>query len=650
MIPKDIVQSIVDASRIEAVVADFVALKKRGANYIGLCPFHNEKTPSFTVSATKGIYKCFGCGKAGDSVNFVMEHEHYTYLEALRFLAKKFQIEIVEVEATPEQKFEQDEKESLYNIHAFAQKYFSEFLFTQEEGKSIGLSYLKEREFTEDIIRKFHLGYCPASWSEFTQHALKSGYNIEMLIKSGLTVEKDNDHYDRFRGRVLFPIYNITGRVIGFGGRIIKKDPSKPKYINSPESDIYNKSKALYGLFFAKNAITTSNNCYLVEGYTDVISLHQADILNVVASSGTSLTTDQIRLIKRFTNNITILYDGDEAGLKASFRGIDMILEQGMNVRVVMFPEGEDPDSYARNKRPAELESFLKTNAQDFIRMKTDLLREEAKNDPVKKSGIIREVLGSVAIIPDLITRSMYVKECAMLLSIDENTLIFELNKILRSKHKPNTQPEVGDPAIKAIQETRSSSQQSGYNPKSSEMQELAIIRLLFLYGSNDIVFEQPDDFGLIQKVSVNVAHFIVNDLARDEIVFENPLFQKIFNEYKQFIDKNEIPDIRYFTSYRDENIRNLAIEQMSQPYELSEKWKENKIYVNGEEQKLKQTVTSSILALKDKVIKKMIFEIEKSLKTATNNDETTDLMIKHQSYKNLLNQINKALGRVITP
>ncbi|MDZ4204285.1 MAG: DNA primase, partial [Bacteroidales bacterium] len=399
MIQKDVIQSIIETTRVEEVISEFVTLKKRGANYIGLCPFHNEKTPSFTVSASKGIYKCFGCGKAGDAVNFVMEHEHYTYPEALRFLAQKYHIEIVNEEPTEEQIVEQNQKESLYNIYSFAQNYFTDYLFNHEEGKSIGISYFKEREFSDESVQKFQLGYCPGVWSEFTQHALKKGYEIQVLVQSGLTIEKGNDYYDRFRGRVLFPIHNLTGRVIGFGGRILKNDPSKPKYINSPESYIYNKSKVLYGLNFAKNAIASLDNCYLVEGYTDVISFHQSGIQNVVASSGTSLTADQVRLIKRFTPNITILYDGDEAGLKASFRGIDLILEQGMNVKLVLFPEGEDPDSFARKQRPVELKAFLATKAQDFIRMKTGLLLVEASNDPVKKAGLIREVLSSVSII-----------------------------------------------------------------------------------------------------------------------------------------------------------------------------------------------------------------------------------------------------------
>ena len=397
MISRDTIQTIIETARVEEVVGDFVTLRKRGVNMIGLCPFHNEKTPSFTVSPVKGIYKCFGCGKAGNSVNFVMEHEHYTYPEALRFLAKKYSIEIEEEEQTPEQLQEINEKESLYAVTAFAQKFFTECLFNTEEGKSIGLTYFKDRGFREHIMEHFQLGYSPDAWEAFTNNAIQNGYSPDYLVKSGLTIEKDGKRFDRFSARVIFPIHNLSGRVIGFGGRILKSEEKKAKYINSPESDIYNKSQVLYGIYFAKNAIIKKDNCYLVEGYTDVISLFQAGFENVVASSGTSLTTDQIRLIKRYTPNITILYDGDEAGLKASFRGIDMILEQGMNVKIVMFPDGEDPDSFVRNHRSIEVEEFLGKEARDFIRFKTNILIKEAQDDPIKKAGLIKEIVQSIS-------------------------------------------------------------------------------------------------------------------------------------------------------------------------------------------------------------------------------------------------------------
>jgi len=365
-------QTIFETARIDEVVGDFVSLKKRGVNLIGLCPFHDEKTPSFTVSPAKGIYKCFGCGKGGNAVNFIMEHEHYSYPEALKYLAKKYGIEIIEEKQTAEQLQALDEKESLFNVTAFAQKYFSDNLFNKDEGKAIGLSYFKsKRNYNEATIKKFELGYCIDKWADFTEHATKNAYKLKHLVKSGLTVAKNDNHFDRFAARVMFPIHNLTGKVIGFGGRILSSEKSKAKYVNSPESEIYNKSKVLYGIYFSKNSIINKDNCLLVEGYTDVISLHQAGIENVVSSSGTSLTKDQIKLITRYSKNITILYDGDPAGIKASFRGIDMILEEGLNVRIVLFPDGEDPDSYAMNHSSSEVEKFLNDNAVDFITFKT---------------------------------------------------------------------------------------------------------------------------------------------------------------------------------------------------------------------------------------------------------------------------------------
>lgn len=650
MISKDIVQSIIETANIEEVISDFVNLKRRGSNYVGLCPFHNEKTPSFSVSANKGIFKCFGCGKAGNAVNFVMEHEHYTYPEALRYLAKKYNIEVEETEPTPEYIEEQNEKESLYNISQFAQKYFSDCLFNEQEGKAIALTYLKERDFTDDSIEKFQLGYCPESWNAFTNHAVKNGYNIKQLISSGLTVERDGgDHYDRFRGRVLFPIHNLTGRVLGFGGRILKKDTNKPKYVNSPESDIYSKSKILYGLFFAKNSIADADNCYLVEGYTDVISVYQSGIHNVVASSGTSLTVDQIRLIRRYTSNITILFDGDEAGLKASFRSIDLILEQGMNVKVVLFPEGEDPDSYARKYRPAELKAFLAANARDFIRLKTGLLLEEVKDDPVKKAGLIKEVVETISLIPDIITRSLYLKECASLMTIDEKTLLFELNRVLRNKSRKRVSDR-GEPEHEYISPEELSKPQEVIKTDGSDAHEKEVIRLLLCYGNTDITFKDENQFGQEEAYSVKVAGFIINDLKMDDILFENKVYQKIFQETaEKLTSDNEIPDSNYFVSHADPDVSALSVELLSEKYELSDNWRKNKIYVNGELQLLKKAVISSLLTLKAKRIKAMLKEIQSKMKDSLDSDEQLELQISNKKYKELESEINKRLGRVIT-
>ncbi|NTW25486.1 MAG: DNA primase, partial [Lentimicrobium sp.] len=434
MIPRDTIQSIIDTANIEEVVGDFVQLKKRGVNLLGLCPFHNERTPSFTVSPAKGIYKCFGCGKAGNSVNFVMEHEKYSYPEALRYLANKYGIEIEEQEPSPEERQLDTERDSLFSLNLFAQKFYTQTLHESEEGKAIGLSYFIERGFREDIIQKFQLGYSPQAWDAFTQFALKNGYAEKHLVDSGLTISKDGKLYDRFRERVMFPIHNLTGKVIGFGGRILTSDKTKPKYVNSPESEVYNKSKSLYGIWLARNSIVARDNCFLVEGYTDVISLNQAGIENVVASSGTSLTTEQIKLISKYTRNITILYDGDPAGIKASFRGIDMILEQGMNVKIVLFPDGEDPDSYARKHRSADVEAFIATASSDFIAFKTRLLLGETNNDPIKKAGLIHEIIQTISLIPDTIIRPLYIRECSEIMGIAEQTLMTELNRLLGKK------------------------------------------------------------------------------------------------------------------------------------------------------------------------------------------------------------------------
>ncbi|HRS38420.1 MAG TPA: DNA primase, partial [Bacteroidia bacterium] len=437
MIARETIDRILDAVRIDEVVGDFVQLKKRGTNLLGLCPFHNEKTPSFNVNPVRNIYKCFGCGKGGDAVNFVMEHEHYSYPEALRYLAKRYNIEIEETAPDPQEAQLRDERESLYILNSYAQRVFSEQLFEDEEGRAIGMSYFRERGFTEETIKTFQLGFNRSDWSAFAERAVKEGYKEEYLEKTGLCIRKDNGKlFDRFRGRVMFPIHNLSGRVIGFGGRVLKKDDKTAKYLNSPESEIYHKSKSLYGIYFAKKAIVQLDNCYLVEGYTDVISLHQAGIENVVASSGTSLTSEQIRLIGRYTKNITVLYDGDAAGIKASLRGIDLILEEGLNVKVVLFPDGDDPDSYTRKHGSSSTVDFIEANAKDFVLFKTGLLLDDVKNDPVRKAGLIRDVVETIGHIPDPILRSTYTKQCSALLDIQENILVSELNKIRRNQLK----------------------------------------------------------------------------------------------------------------------------------------------------------------------------------------------------------------------
>ncbi|HSV87659.1 MAG TPA: DNA primase, partial [Bacteroidales bacterium] len=509
MITPETIGKILDATRVEEVVGEFVRLKKRGVNLIGLCPFHNEKTPSFNVSPVRGIYKCFGCGKGGNAVNFLMEHEHYTYPEALKYLASKYSIEIEEKTPTPEQVQEQDAKESLFTLTAFAQKYFEETLHNHEEGKAIALTYLKERGVLPETIKKFGIGYCPDQWDVFTRHATKNGYKKDYLLKTSLSKEKDQQYFDTFRGRIMFPVHNLSGRVLGFGGRILTNDKNKPKYLNTAESEIYHKSKILYGLFYAKNAIARADNCYLVEGYTDVISMHQAGVENVIASSGTSLTTDQIRLIRRYTTNITLLFDGDPAGIKAAFRGIDMILEEGLNVRLVLFPEGEDPDSYARNHRPLEVQQFIQNNTDDFISFKTKILLDETKNDPIRKAGLIKEIAQTISLIPEPITRSLYSKKCSGLMQVDERLLIDEINKQVRLKYTRQAKETLTETLDATSYEA---SPQSQPEIVTNGHHEKEVIRMLLLYAGNMVEFEGMDESGKPTTVSVRLLNFVVDD------------------------------------------------------------------------------------------------------------------------------------------
>ncbi|MCK5838648.1 MAG: DNA primase [Bacteroidales bacterium] len=640
MIKQQTIQEILETARIEEVVGIFVSLRKRGVNHIGLCPFHNEKTPSFTVSPAKGIYKCFGCGKAGNSVNFLMEHEHYTYPEALRYLADKYQIEIEEEQQTPEQVKALSEQESLFHVTSFAQKYFSNNLFNTEEGKAIGLSYFKEREFKEDTVKKFQLGYCIDKWEDFTQHALNNGYKLTYLDKTGLTIVKEDKKYDRFRGRVVFPIHNLSGRVIGYGARILKSDSTKPKYVNSPESEIYNKSKVLYGIYFSGNAIIKNDNCFLVEGYTDVISMHQAGIENVVSSSGTSLTTDQIRLIKRYTNNVTILFDGDPAGIKASFRGVDMILEQGMNVKIVLFPEGEDPDSYVRTNRISEVEKFITKGANDFIIFKTNLLLKESANVPIKKASLIKEIVNSIALIPDGIFRSVYIRECSNVMEIPEQSLMNELNKILRRRYK--TQHKI--PPEEEVQQTEyTAEKQIRIDNFDCEFQEKDIIRLILTYGDQIIPPEGKDD------LEISVAEFIISDIKNDELRFHNPYYQSIFDDYVTELEKNVVPTGRHFINHPDNKIAKLAIDLIATPYELSKHWEKNMISVATESDKLKKATISSILSFKAKKVDLLIIQTQQKIKEANDNETIIILLQKLQNLKEISKEINARLGRVIT-
>lgn len=636
MIPKDTVDKIIETSRIEEVVGDFVSLKRRGTSMIGLCPFHNEKTPSFHVSVGKGIYKCFGCGKGGDSVRFIMDHEKATYPEALRYLANKYGIEIAEIENTPEEQAINDRRESLYIVSSWAAKFFQEQIFETDEGKGIGLSYFKERGFREDVIKKFELGYSPDVWDALTQQGIKEGYDIRFLEETGLTIRNDNDKlYDRFRGRVMFPIHSFTGRVIGFGGRTLKTDKAVPKYVNSPESDIYHKSNVLYGLFFAKKAMRDADNCYLVEGYADVLSVHQAGVENVVASSGTSLTIEQIRLIGRFTKNITILYDGDEAGIKASLRGLDMILEEGLNVKVVLFPDGHDPDSYVQKFGSAAFKSHIEQNKKDFILYKTDILLKDAGKDPIKRAEIIREVVESIAKIPDGIKASVFVRECSTLLQIEERVLISELNKIRLGKIKKDSKSFTPQPEPDSVPEN----DESNSSLENDDAQEKEIIRLLLNYGHEFVHWDDITD--------TYIAPYIIGNLS--DVTFENPLCLRIIDEYKKLLEEGKLPSEQDFIKHVDHEIADLAISMVSSPYILSENWyAKRKIYVKNESENLRSTILGGIFHLKkrkvDRILKKIREEIQSEMDAA--NQEI--LMRRYMHVKEVEKGISMFLGSVI--
>ncbi|MDY0078462.1 MAG: DNA primase [Bacteroidales bacterium] len=647
MIPQNTVASILEASRIEEVVGEFVSLKRRGSNLIGLCPFHQEKTPSFTVSPAKGIFKCFGCGKAGDSAKFVMEHEHYSYPEALRWLAKKYQIEIEEREQTAEELVAQNERERMFNLNTFAQQYFSETLFESNEGKAIGLSYFKERDYREAVVKKFQLGYNPDGRDTFSRHAVKQGYSIDLLLKLGLSTGSPERFYDRFQGRVIFPIHNLTGKVIGFGGRILQSDKSKAKYLNSPESDLYTKSKTLYGIYFAKNAISRQDLCLLVEGYTDVISMHQAGIENVVASSGTSLTTDQIRLVRRYTKNITMLYDGDKAGIAASLRGTDMILEEGMNVRVVILPEGEDPDSFVRKNRTAEVEEFISNNSSDFISFKTKLLLKDSENDPIKKAGLVKEIVQTISLIPDAIYRNVYIKECSRLLDVEELTLMNELNKLLRQRLRKDLAKDLPqDPPPETP--TQKPAEPEGPEAQEGYFQERDLLRILLNHGQEELNHEELDEEGFPVIYRESVAQFIIADLLNDKLSFEHETHQKILDTFVKSLDNGIVPSSQVFSSNPEPDIALLAVDLLSTPYELHD-WKRKNIFVKTELEVLQPLITSTLYSFKEKVIKKRRNKISELLRDETVEENILKLLQEKMKLEKILIAINKELGSVIT-
>ena len=647
MIPKDIIENIFETARIEEVVGDFVTLKKRGANMLGVCPFHDEKTPSFTVSPAKGIYKCFGCGKGGNSVNFIMEHEQFSYPEALKYLAKKYHIEVPEIELTPQQLERVNAKESLYVVNNFANEFFQKQLQT-DEGLAIGLSYFKERGMTDEIIQKFQLGYNPKSWDALTKEALKLKYKKLYLEQSGLSIFKEDKSYDRFRGRVIFPIHSLSGRVLGFGGRTLKTDKKIAKYVNTPESDIYHKSKILYGIYFAKSAIVKEDCCYLVEGYTDVISMYQSGVENVVASSGTALSVDQIKLISRYTKNIHILFDGDTAGMKASFRGIDLILGEGMNVKVVLFPEGEDPDSFAKKVGSNELKEFIQNEAKDFLSFKTQLLKEETKNDPTKKAALIKEIVRSIAIIPDQITRAVFIKDCSKTLNISEAILTQE---VVRLKKQERISGQANELTLKKTVKTPP---QKKVDFNKSNYQEWEIIRFLLCYGDKEIIFfeefEEISEAGnnkiRTEKHPLLVAHFILEEIS-GEIQFDNSVYAEILNEYMSYINKDELPNSNHFVQHSNPAISQVATDVMSSRYELSENWKKHGIYTSTEDVQLRLAVENAVYSLKMKKIEQLIKSTQDEMKS--HEIEIQNQALEKMSKLLLLKKmISKKLGRTV--
>ncbi|TDQ06556.1 DNA primase [Pedobacter metabolipauper] len=655
MINQDTINKIMDTARIEEVVGDFVSLKKRGTSLIGNCPFHNEKTPSFNVSVTKGIYKCFGCGKGGDAVHFIMDHEKYSYPEALKFLANKYNIEVEETVQSPQNIELQNARESLYIVSEYAANFFANELWTGEDGRAIGLSYFKERGFREDIVKKFQLGYSPDVWDALINGAVAAGHKEEYLEKTGLAIRNDKGKlYDRFRGRVMFPIHNFTGRIIGFGGRTLKTDKNVPKYVNSPESDIYHKSNVLYGLFHAKKAIRETDNCYLVEGYADVLSVHQAGVENVVASSGTSLTTEQIRMIGRFTENVTILYDGDAAGIKASLRGLDMILEEGLNVKVVSFPDGHDPDSYMHHVGAGDFKKYIENNRKDFILYKANILLKEAGSDPIKRAGIIRDIVESIAKIPDDIKASVFIRECSNLLQVEERVLLSELNKMRAAKFKKasagnNTSfaqqsqyqahPQDGPPDNLFENPDPFSQPESDASPDNDQLQEQEIVRLLLAFGHELVNWDKIDN--------MYIGSFIMQNLS--DVVFEDGLCKRIIETYRDEIENGHLPVANQFIKGQDREIANLAITLSTSPYSLSENWyNKHKIYVRDETVNLKATILGGIFHLKKRKVDRMLLQILSEIKTEIDPVNQEILMGRYSFIKGVEKEISKFLGSVI--
>ncbi len=657
MIPPHIIDDILSTARIEEVIGDYVNLKRAGSNLKGLSPFTDEKSPSFMVSPAKQIFKCFSSGKGGTVVSFLMEQEQFSYPEALKWLAKRYNIEIPEEKPlTPEEQQEISERESLGIINDYARDFFVERMHKGEEGKAIGLSYFLERGFRKDIIEKFQLGYCPRNEVSFTETALRKGFKKSYIEKLGLTKTKEDRSFDFFSGRVMFPIHSVSGKVLGFGGRTLQTDNKKiAKYFNSPESIIYNKSKILYGIYFAKSDIIKYDNCYLVEGYTDVISLSQSGVTNVVASSGTALTKDQIKLIKRYTENITILYDGDAAGIKASFRGIDLILESGMNVKVVLFPDGEDPDSFAKKIGSSELKEYINTAQKDFVSFKTEILLADTQNDPIQRAGLIKDIASSIALIPDAITRSVYINSTAELLDIKEELLHNEINQLKRKQLSQQNFQETQDldsQLIEALKPRPKTVSEEKEVKRSFYDQELDLIRILVLYGSRAIDVQQKNEKNQLETVEISVAELIVYEINKDELVFTHPLFEEIYKHINQGVEEQILYDPTYFLRFENQEIVQFVTHYLTPKHELSSSWLvKHKIDTSAEIHRLPQAVKESIYAFKNAFIQRRLLEIQESLNPKNedyNEEKTMDLLKEQIELQQIKATFAQQLGRII--
>ncbi len=662
MIDEQTVQRIIDSAQILEVVQDFMTLRRRGSNYIGNCPFHNEKTPSFSVSPSKNIFKCFGCGAAGSPITFVMRHENMTYPEALKYLATKYGIVIKEKDLSKEEIEQHEDRESMGIVNEYAAQYFHNKLLQDEEGKAIGLSYFQHRGFRPETIEKFQLGYSPANRQSLTNEALSKGYKLKFLEKTGLTIVKEDGYkFDRFAGRVIFPIHSVAGKVVAFGGRIMTNDKKMAKYVNSPESEVYHKSSVLYGIYQAKGEIVKRDKCYLCEGYCDVISMYQSGVMNTVASSGTSLTPGQISVIKRFTNNLTVIYDGDWAGIKASLRGIDLILAQDINVKVVLLPEPEDPDSFARSHTPKELQDYIDSHEEDFIKFKTRILLKDAE-DPLKKSEVINSIIGSISKISNAITRSVYIKECSRLLDVKEDALYAETGRTIKKNHdeemKQRLRQGTAQSNLSVVKSDSENPEQqsviSGVGEMSvpafvkniyAEVEEKEIINYLINYGNEE--FETFEDPATGLQGSINVATYIIGEIINEEMELNNLVYKNIFDDYRKHLEEGKTIDTSYFINNADEKVREVAVELTIPRDTLSAIWKRRGTECLTPEDTFRTDIPKTINSYKLKIVRTATKELLESLKTAKPED-IKETMERIKQLKDLEKTLSQSLKRTI--